>query len=118
MEVVLFKDAEVIVEGQCALSVGNDEPSLNRLQLDDQEKLLLMSSVSSLVMYLSYLEVFSALGQTGLTLASSSTVSAFSTTAAATEISRFDMSCAQAHWVGSKPIRRVMQLKLHKPTMA
>src|SRR6218665_2968600 len=30
------------------------------------------------------------------------------------------MSCAQAHWVGSKPIhvRRVMQLKLHKPTMA
>jgi len=32
-------------------------------------------------------------------------------------ISRFDMSCAPAHWVGSKPIRRVMQLKLHKPTM-
>src|SRR6218665_3248603 len=32
------------------------------------------------------------------------------------------MSCAQAHWVGSKPIRTdgtVMQLKLHiKPTMA
>src|SRR6218665_437430 len=28
------------------------------------------------------------------------------------------MSCAQAHWVGSKPIRRVMQLELHKPTMA
>src|SRR6218665_3645320 len=28
------------------------------------------------------------------------------------------MSCAQAHWVGSKPILRVMQLKLHKPTMA
>jgi len=28
------------------------------------------------------------------------------------------MSCVQAHWVGSKPIRRVMQLKLHKPTMA
>src|SRR6218665_1969961 len=28
------------------------------------------------------------------------------------------MSCAQAHWVGSKPIRRVMQLKLHRPTMA
>ena len=25
---------------------------------------------------------------------------------------------AQAHWVGSKPIRTVMQLKLHKPTMA
>jgi len=33
-------------------------------------------------------------------------------------ISRFDMSWAQAHWVGSKPIRRVTQLKLHKPTMA
>src|SRR6218665_339865 len=33
-------------------------------------------------------------------------------------ISRFNMSCAQAHWDGSKPIRRVMQLKLHKPTMA
>src|SRR6218665_2359507 len=33
-------------------------------------------------------------------------------------ISRFDMSCAHAHWVGSKPIRRVMQLTLHKPTMA
>src|SRR6218665_1405651 len=33
-------------------------------------------------------------------------------------ISRFDMSCAQGHWVGSKPIRGVMQLKLHKPTMA
>ena len=32
-------------------------------------------------------------------------------------ISRFDMSCAQAHWVGSKPIRDVMQVKLHKPTM-
>ena len=35
-------------------------------------------------------------------------------------ISRFDMSCAQVHWVGSKPIRTdgtVMQLKLHKPTM-
>jgi len=32
-------------------------------------------------------------------------------------ISRFDMSCAQAHWVGSKPIRRVIELKLHKPTM-
>ena len=28
------------------------------------------------------------------------------------------MSCAQAHWVGSKPICRIMQLKLHKPTMA
>src|SRR6218665_1756757 len=28
------------------------------------------------------------------------------------------MSCAQAHWVGSKPIRRAMQLKIHKPTMA
>jgi len=28
------------------------------------------------------------------------------------------MSCAQAHWAGLKPIRRVMQLKLHKPTMA
>ena len=28
------------------------------------------------------------------------------------------MSCAQAHWVGSKPIHRVMQLKLHKPIMA
>src|SRR6218665_2500399 len=33
-------------------------------------------------------------------------------------ISRFDMSCAQAHWVRSKPIFRVMQLKLHEPTMA
>ena len=33
-------------------------------------------------------------------------------------MSRFDMLCAQAHWVGSKPICRVMQLKLHKPTMA
>jgi len=33
-------------------------------------------------------------------------------------ISRFDMSCAQAHWVRSKPIFRVMQLKLHVPTMA
>src|SRR6218665_2979480 len=33
-------------------------------------------------------------------------------------ISRFDMSCAQAHWVRSKPILRVMQLKLHKPTIA
>ena len=31
---------------------------------------------------------------------------------------RFDMSCAQAHLVRSKPILRVMQLKLHKPTMA
>src|SRR6218665_3497487 len=28
------------------------------------------------------------------------------------------MSCAQAHWVGSKPKRRVRQLKLLKPTMA
>ena len=37
---------------------------------------------------------------------------------AGTFISGFDISCAQAHWVGSKPIRRVMQLKLHKPTMA
>src|SRR6218665_547293 len=35
-----------------------------------------------------------------------------------TTISRFDMSFAQAHWVGSKSILRVMQLKLHKPTMA
>jgi len=26
-------------------------------------------------------------------------------------VSRFDMSCAQAHCVGSKPICRVMQLK-------
>src|SRR6218665_3970670 len=33
-------------------------------------------------------------------------------------ISRFDMSYAQAHWVGSKSLHRVMQLKLHKPTMA
>src|SRR6218665_3268501 len=33
-------------------------------------------------------------------------------------ISRFDMSSAQAHWVRSKPIFRVMQLKLHEPTMA
>jgi len=35
-------------------------------------------------------------------------------------ISRFDMSCTQAHWVRSKPIfrPRVMQLKLHEPTMA
>ena len=36
----------------------------------------------------------------------------------ATKISRFDMSCAQAHWVRLKPILIVMQLKLHKPTMA
>ena len=28
------------------------------------------------------------------------------------------MSCAQALWVGSKPTRRAMQLKLYKPTMA
>src|SRR6218665_3885208 len=28
------------------------------------------------------------------------------------------LSCAQAHWVRSKPILRVMQLKLHEPTMA
>ena len=28
------------------------------------------------------------------------------------------MSCEQAHWVVSKPIRSVMQLKLHKPTTA
>src|SRR6218665_3048057 len=33
-------------------------------------------------------------------------------------ISRIDMSCAQAHWVGSKSIGRIMQLKLHKPTIA
>src|SRR6218665_2737152 len=33
-------------------------------------------------------------------------------------LTKFDMSCAQAHWVGSKPIRRVMQLKLHKSTTA
>src|SRR6218665_2264314 len=33
-------------------------------------------------------------------------------------ISRFDMSCAQGHWVRSKPIFRVMQLILHEPTMA
>src|SRR6218665_1208658 len=33
-------------------------------------------------------------------------------------IIRFDMSCAQALWVRSKPILRVMQLKLHKPIMA
>src|SRR6218665_12055 len=33
-------------------------------------------------------------------------------------ISRFDMLCAQVHWVGSKPILRGMQVKLHKPTMA
>src|SRR6218665_2336799 len=35
-------------------------------------------------------------------------------------ISRFDMSCrpTQAHLVRSKPIFRVMQLKLHEPTMA
>ena len=32
-------------------------------------------------------------------------------------ISRFDM-CAQVHWVRPKPILRVMQLKLHEPTMA
>src|SRR6218665_1415002 len=32
-------------------------------------------------------------------------------------ISRFDMSCAEAHWGGAKPIYDVMQLKLHKPTM-
>jgi len=28
------------------------------------------------------------------------------------------MSCAQVHWVGSKLIRTVKQLKLHKPAMA
>jgi len=28
------------------------------------------------------------------------------------------MLCAQAHWVRSKPIFRVMQLILHEPTMA
>jgi len=28
------------------------------------------------------------------------------------------MSCAQAHWVGSNPIHRVLKLQLHKPTMA
>ena len=33
-------------------------------------------------------------------------------------ISRLDMSCAQAQWVRSKPKFRVMQLKLHEPTMA
>src|SRR6218665_179015 len=45
-----------------------------------------MSSASPRVMSLSSFEAFSALGQTGLTLASSYTVLAFSTTAAATGI--------------------------------
>src|SRR6218665_824044 len=27
------------------------------------------------------------------------------------------MSCAQAQWVGSNPIYRVLKLQLHKPTM-
>src|SRR6218665_2788001 len=35
-----------------------------------------------------------------------------------TSISRFDMTCSQAHWARSKPIFRVMQLKLHEPTLA
>src|SRR6218665_3025367 len=34
------------------------------------------------------------------------------------QISKFDMSCAQAHWVGSNPVCRTMQLKLHKTIMA
>src|SRR6218665_1409592 len=33
-------------------------------------------------------------------------------------IRRFDMSCAQTHWVWSKPIHVVMELKFHEPTMA
>ena len=77
----------MIVEGKCAvyMLVGKICQTANKLQLDEEEKLLLISSASPLhVMYLSSLEVFSAVGQTGLTLASSSAVSAFSTTAAAT----------------------------------
>jgi len=58
---MLLKDAEVIVEGKCALLVGKDRSSLNKLQSDEEEKLLLMSSASRVVMYLSSLEVISAL---------------------------------------------------------
>ena len=43
-----------------------------------------------MVKSVSSLEVFSALGQTGLTLASSSAVSGFSTTAAAARISALE----------------------------
>src|SRR6218665_1359787 len=69
---MLFKEAEVIVEGKCAQSVWKDQFSLNKLQSDEEEKLLLMSFALPLVMSLSSLEVFSApLGHTVLTLASS-----------------------------------------------
>jgi len=65
LKIMLFKKA-VIVEGKCALLVGKDQSSLNKLQSDEEE------------IFLSSLESFSALRQTGLTLA----VSAFSTTTA------------------------------------
>jgi len=45
---MLFEDAEVIVEGKCALSVGKDRTSLNKLLSDEEEKLLLVSSASPL----------------------------------------------------------------------
>ena len=90
---MLFKDAKVIEKGKCALSVGKDWSSLNKLQSEKEEKLLLglLSSASPLGMSLSSLDVSSALGQTGLTLSiSSSAVAAYSTTAATTGISALE----------------------------
>ena len=78
---MLFKDAEVIVEGKCAPSIGKGQFSLNKLHLDKEEKLLLMSSASPFLF-----GSFQCIGAT------CSAVSAFSTTAAATGISAFE-SC-------------------------
>src|SRR6218665_121776 len=87
VRIMFLKDAEGIVQRKCALLVGKYRSSLNKLQSDEEEKSLLMLSASPLIMSLSSLDFFSALGQTGLTLASPSAVSAFSTTAPAIGIS-------------------------------
>src|SRR6218665_3871151 len=45
-------------------------------------------------------------------------ICSFSSVVYVISISRFDMSCAQAHWIGSNRSHRVVPLNLQKPTMA
>jgi hypothetical protein len=80
---MLFKEADVIVAGKCARSVGKDRSNLNKSQSEVEEEL----EVMSLVMSAFSLELVCTSEQTGLTVLTStfsSAVSACSTTASAT----------------------------------
>ena len=63
---MLFKEADAIVEGKCARSVGKDRSSLNKSQSEVEEGLEVMSLSSPLMTSFFSLEVVGKSWQTEL----------------------------------------------------